>query len=105
MSNDDQNPETGASDWIDDVVNRALKVLTDLTRRLLPKRRDQKETEDKQNLAKSTETYLPYPYPDEDESVNLHDAPQANNEDGSARSVKKAIEWLVVIVGALLVAF
>ena len=25
MSNDDQNPETGASDWIDDVVNRALK--------------------------------------------------------------------------------
>ena len=32
MSNDDQNPETGASDWIEDVVNRALKVLTDLTR-------------------------------------------------------------------------
>ena len=43
MSNDDQNPETGASDWIEDVVNRALKVLTDLTRRLLPKKRTKKQ--------------------------------------------------------------
>ena len=105
MSNDDQNPETGASDWIDDVVNRALKSSYGSNEETFAETEDQKETEDKQNLAKSTETYLRYPYPDEDESVNLHDAPQANNEDGSARSVKKAIEWLVVIVGALLVAF
>ena len=105
MSNDDQNPETGASDWIDDVVNRALKSSYGSNEETFAETEDQKETEDKQNLAKSTETYLPYPYPDEDESVHLHDAPQANNEDGSARSVKKAIEWLVVIVGALLVAF
>ena len=105
MSNDDQNPETGASDWIDDVVNRALKSSYGSNEETFAETEDQKETEDKQNLAKSTETYLLYPYPDEDESVNLHDAPQANNEDGSARSVKKAIEWLVVIVGALLVAF
>ena len=105
MSNDDQNPETGASDWIEDVVNRALKSSYGSNEETFAEKEDQKETEDKQNLAKSTETYLPYPYPDEDESVNLHDAPQANNEDGSARSVKKAIEWLVVIVGALLVAF
>ena len=105
MSNDDQNPETGASDWIDDVVNRALKSSYGSNEETFAETEDQKETEDKQNLAKSTETYLRYPYPDEDESVNLHDAPQANNEDGSARSVKKVIEWLVVIVGALLVAF
>ena len=105
MSNDDQNPETGASDWIEDVVNRALKSSYGSNEETFAETEDQKETEDKQNLAKSTETYLRYPYPDEDESVNLHDAPQANNEDGSARSVKKAIEWLVVIVGALLVAF
>ena len=105
MSNDDQNPETGASDWIDDVVNRALKSSYGSNEETFAETEDQKETGDKQNLAKSTETYLRYPYPDEDESVNLHDAPQANNEDGSARSVKKAIEWLVVIVGALLVAF
>ncbi len=105
MSNDDQNPETGASDWIDDVVNRALKSSYGSNEETYAETEDQKETGDKQNLAKSTETYLRYPYPDEDESVNLHDAPQANNEDGSARSVKKAIEWLVVIVGALLVAF
>ena len=105
MSNDDQNPETGASDWIDDVVNRALKSSYGSNEETFAETEDQKETEDKQNLAKSTETYLRYPYPDEDESVNLHDAPQANNEDGSARSVKKAIEWLAVIVGALLVAF
>ena len=38
-------------------------------------------------------------------SIKLHDTPQAINEEGSARSVKKAIEWLAVIVGALLVAF
>ena len=105
MSNDDQNPETGASDWIDDVVNRALKSSYGSNEETFAETEDQKETGDKQNLAKSTETYLRYPYPDEDESVNLHDAPQANNEDGSARSVKKAIEWLAVIVGALLVAF
>ena len=105
MSNDDQNPETGASDWIEDVVNRALKSSYGSNEETFAETEDQKETEDKQNLAKSTETYLRYPYPDEDESVNLRDAPQANNEDGSARSVKKAIEWLVVIVGALLVAF
>ena len=105
MSNDDQNPETGASDWIEDVVNRALKSSYGSNEETFAETEDQKETEDKQNLAKSTETYLRYPYPDEDESVNLHDAPQANNEDGSARSVKKAIEWLAVIVGALLVAF
>ena len=105
MSNDDQNPETGASDWIEDVVNRALKSSYGSNEETFAETEDQKETGDKQNLAKSTETYLRYPYPDEDESVNLHDAPQANNEDGSARSVKKAIEWLVVIVGALLVAF
>ena len=105
MSNDDQNPETGASDWIDDVVNRALKSSYGSNEETFAEKEDQEATEAKQNLTNPTETYLRYPYPDEDESVNLHDAPQANNEDGSARSVKKAIEWLVVIVGALLVAF
>ena len=105
MSNDDQNPETGASDWIEDVVNRALKSSYGSNEETFAEKEDQEATEAKQNLTNPTDAYVRYPYPDEDESVNLHDAPQANNEDGSARSVKKAIEWLVVIVGALLVAF
>ena len=105
MSNDDQNPETGASDWIEDVVNRALKSSYGSNEETFAEKDDQEDTEVKQDLAKPTETYVRYPYPDEDESVNLPDTPQANNEERAAKSVKKAIEWLAVIVGALLVAF
>ena len=105
MSNDDQNPETGASDWIEDVVNRALKSSYGSNEETFAEKEDQEATEAKQNLTNTTDAYVRYPYPDEDESINLHDTPEAINEEGSARSVKKAIEWLAVIVGALLVAF
>ena len=105
MSNDDQNPETGASDWIEDVVNRALKSSYGSNDETFAEKEDQEATEAKQNLTNPTDAYVRYPYPDEDESINLHDTPEAINEEGSARSVKKAIEWLAVIVGALLVAF
>ena len=105
MSNDDQNPETGASDWIEDVVNRALKSSYGSNEETFAEKDDQEATEVKQNLTNHADAYVRYPYPDEDESINLHDTPQAINEEGSARSVKKAIEWLAVIVGALLVAF
>ena len=105
MSNDDQNPETGTSDWIEDVVNRALKSSYGSNEETFAEKEDQEATEAKQNLTNPTDAYVRYPYPDEDESINLHDTPQAINEEGSARSVKKAIEWLAVIVGALLVAF
>ena len=105
MSNDDQNPETGASDWIEDVVNRALKSSYGSNEETFAEKDDQEATEVKQNLTNHADAYVRYPYPDEDESINLHDTPQAINEEGSSRSVKKAIEWLAVIVGALLVAF
>lgn len=105
MSNDDQNPETGASDWIEDVVNRALKSSYGSNEETFAEKEDQEATEAKQNLTNPTDAYVRYPYPDEDESINLHDTTEAINEEGSARSVKKAIEWLAVIVGALLVAF
>ena len=105
MSNDDQNPETGASDWIEDVVNRALKSSYGSNEETFAEKEDQEATEAKQNLTNPTNAYVRYPYPDEDESINLHDTTEAINEEGSARSVKKAIEWLAVIVGALLVAF
>lgn len=105
MSNDDQNPETGASDWIEDVVNRALKSSYGSNEETFAEKEDQEATEVKQNLTNPTDAYVRYPYPDEDESIKLQDTPQASNEEGSARSVKKAIEWLAVIVGALLVAF
>ena len=105
MSNDDQNPETGASDWIEDVVNRALKSSYGSNEETFAEKEDQEATEVKQNLTNPTDAYVRYPYPDEDESINLHDTTEAINEEGSAKSVKKAIEWLAVIVGALLVAF
>ena len=105
MSNDDQNPETGASDWIEDVVNRALKSSYGSNEETFAEKEDQEATEAKQNLTNTTDAYVRYPYPDEEESINLHDTPQAINEEGASRSIKKAIEWLVVIVGALLVAF
>ena len=105
MSNDDQNPETGASDWIEDVVNRALKSSYGSNEETFAEKEDQEATEAKQNLTNPTDAYVRYPYPDEDESINLHDTTEAINEEGSAKSVKKAIEWLAVIVGALLVAF
>ena len=105
MSNDDQNPETGTSDWVEDVVNRALKSSYGSNEETFAEKEDQEATEAKQNLTNPTDAYVRYPYPDEDESINLHDTPQAINEEESARSVKKAIEWLAVIVGALLVAF
>ena len=105
MSNDDQNPETGTSDWIEDVVNRALKSSYGSNEETFAEKEEQEATEAKQNLTNPTDAYVRYPYPDEDESINLHDTPEAINEEGSARSVKKAIEWLAVIVGALLVAF
>ena len=105
MSNDDQNPETGASDWIEDVVNRALKSSYGSNEETFAEKEEQEATEAKQNLTNPTDAYVRYPYPDEDESINLHDTPEAINEEGSERSVKKAIEWLAVIVGALLVAF
>ena len=105
MSNDDQNPETGASDWIEDVVNRALKSSYGSNEETFAEKEKQEETEDEQNLTNPTDTYVRYPYPDEDQNINLHDTPQVINEEGASRSIKKAIEWLVVIVGALLVAF
>ena len=105
MSNDDQNPMNGASDWVEDVVNRALKSSYGSNEETFAEKEDQEATEGKQNLTNPTDTYVRYPYPDEDESIKLHDTPQAINEEGSARSLKKAIEWLAVIVGALLVAF
>ena len=61
MSNDDQNPETGASDWIDDVVNRALKSSYGSKEETFAETEDQKETEDKQNLAKSRERFIMKP--------------------------------------------
>ncbi|MEE3015872.1 MAG: hypothetical protein VX337_03350, partial [Actinomycetota bacterium] len=65
MSNDDQNPETGASDWIEDVVNRALKSSFGSNEETFAEKEDQEATEAKQNLTNPTDAYVRYPYPDE----------------------------------------
>tara|TARA_B100001778_G_scaffold160120_3_gene131576 strand:+ start:9323 stop:10150 length:828 start_codon:yes stop_codon:yes gene_type:complete len=107
MTKDDQNSETSGSDWIDDVVSRALNSSYGSDEQHTGKRTGQEDNRDEHPVAKPIETYEQYPYPDEDEgeTVNIIKPPQENDEEKSAKSVKKAIEWLAVIVGALLVAF
>ena len=107
MTKDDQNSETSGSDWIDDVVSRALNSSYGSDEQHTGKRTGQEDNRDEHPVAKPIETYEQYPYPDEDEgeTVNIITPPQENDEEKSAKSVKKAIEWLAVIVGALLVAF
>ena len=106
MTKDDQNSETNGSDWVDDVVTRALNSSYGSPEELLGKRTDQEKNKSGHLDAKPIELYEQYPYPDEeDESTNVIEAPQEVSEEKSAKSVKKAIEWLAVIVGALLVAF
>ncbi|GIR35072.1 MAG: hypothetical protein CM15mP49_04570 [Actinomycetota bacterium] len=55
MSNDDQNPETGASDWIEDVVNRALKSSYGSNEETFAEKRTKKKL-------KQTESYKPHRY-------------------------------------------
>ena len=105
MSNEDQNSETTGTEWVEDVVNRALKSSYGSDEELLTKKAEDETNEVKQNLVAPIETYEHYPYPDEDESVNLSETPQVVEDVSSEKSIKKAIEWLAVIVGALLVAF
>tara|TARA_B100000676_G_C18066041_1_gene841019 strand:- start:1736 stop:2557 length:822 start_codon:yes stop_codon:yes gene_type:complete len=105
MTKDDQNSETNEPDWVDDVVTRALNSSYGSNEELTGKRTGQEENRDEHHVEKPIETYQQYPYPDEDESGNLIEATQENVEEKSQKSVRKAIEWLAVIVGALLVAF
>ena len=63
MSNDDQNPETGASDWIEDVVNRALKSSYGSNEETFAEKEDQEETKVKPNLTKPHRYVCTLPLP------------------------------------------
>tara|TARA_Y100000768_G_scaffold116641_1_gene86168 strand:+ start:3410 stop:4231 length:822 start_codon:yes stop_codon:yes gene_type:complete len=105
MTKDDQNSETNGSDWIDDVVTRALNSSYGSNEERTGKRTDQERNKHDDDVEMPMEAFEHYPYPDEDESVTLIETLEVDDEEKSVKSVKKAIEWLAVIVGALLVAF
>ena len=105
MTKDDQNSETNGSDWIDDVVTRALNSSYGSNEPLTSKITDQEEHIEEDLVAKPIGNYEQYPYPDEDESIDIIEVLEGSDQEKSKKSVKKAIEWLAVIVGALLVAF
>ena len=90
--------------WVDNVVNRALASTFGSENQV-------SESADSDALSESitanTElepsSYERYPYPDEDaHNMEKSAASEVNESDNRAR---KALEWLAVIVGALLVAF
>tara|TARA_Y100000768_G_scaffold366344_1_gene328431 strand:+ start:12847 stop:13668 length:822 start_codon:yes stop_codon:yes gene_type:complete len=105
MSKEDQNSENNESDWVEDVVSRALNSSYGYNEELTKKRNYNEDNEDEHSLTKDIESYEHYPYPDENQSFNSAEALEEINEEKSVKSVKKTIEWLAVIVGALLVAF
>ena len=85
MSNEDQNSETTGTEWVEDVVNRALKSSYGSDEELLTKKAEDETNEVKQNLVAPIETYEHYPYPDEDESVNLSETPQVVEAESSEK--------------------
>ena len=105
MTKDEQNSETSGSDWIDDVVSRALISSYGSNEEPTGKITDQVENSEEDLVAKPVETYEQYPYPDEEGTINIPEIPEESDQEKSKKSVKKTIEWLAVIVGALLVAF
>ena len=105
MTKDEQNSETSGSDWIDDVVSRALISSYGSNEEPTGKISDQEENSEEDLVVKPIETYEQYPYPDEEGTINIPEIPEESDQEQSKKSFKKAIEWLAVIVGALLVAF
>ena len=105
MTKDEQNSETSGSDWIDDVVSRALISSYGSNEEPTGKITDQVENSEEDLVAKPIETYEQYPYPDEEGTINIPEIPEESDQEKSKKSIKKTIEWLAVIVGALLVAF
>ena len=105
MTKDEQNSETSGSDWIDDVVSRALISSYGSNEEPTGKITDQEENSEEDLVVKPIETYEQYPYPDEEGTINIPETPEESDQEKSKKSIKKTIEWLAVIVGALLVAF
>ena len=105
MTREDQNSEADGEDWVDDVVSRALTSSYGSIEEPEDRHSFSEEDEDEHTLIKPEETYEHYPYPDEDGTSNTFESPEENSRGDSGNSARKAIEWLAVIVGALLVAF
>ena len=90
--------------WVDNVVNRALASTFGSENQVL-------ESADSDALSESITAnselepsiYERYPYPDED--AHNMEKPAASEVNESDNRARKALEWLAVIVGALLVAF
>ena len=62
MTKDEQNSETSGSEWIDDVVSRALNSSYGSNEEPTGKITDQDETNEEDLVVKPIETYEQYPY-------------------------------------------
>ena len=105
MTKEDKDSETNPSQWIEDVVNRALTSSFGSDEKIANESNHNDENDDAYKPSEQEGTFEHYPYPDEDESSKVIEPTQEASEEVSKKSVRKAIEWLAVIVGALLVAF
>lgn len=105
MTRKDSQDENSENEWVENVVNRALKssfgsddetaISSDLA-----------STSGQVNKSeKDLATYEKYPYPDEDLTDETITDLESRDEDTPEKPMRKTIEWLAVIVGALLVAF
>ena len=105
MTRNDYPDSNDENKWVQDVVNRALKNSFGSDEEIsIP--HELASTSGQMNKAeKDSGTYEKYPYPDEDFPDETIDGLESPDEDTPEKPIRKTIEWLAVIVGALLVAF
>ncbi len=104
----EQGNTSSGDDWIDDVLSRALEKSYNEPPKFEPDEKSQISTADidTHDTSVSSEGSLinnRLPYPDEDAIPKIDD--RDNDLTTSQKKARTALEWLVVIVGALLVAF
>ena len=81
MTKDEQNSETSGSDWIDDVVSRAMNSSYGSNEELTGKISDQEENSEEDLVVKPIESYEQYPYPDEEETINILEVPEESDQE------------------------
>ena len=99
----DQGNTSSGDDWIDDVLSRALEKSYNDPPKFDPDEKKQISTTDTSASSEGSPTNNRLPYPDENTVPKIEDGDDETTT--SERKARTALEWLVVIVGALLVAF
>ena len=97
--------EYNGNEWVESIVNRALKSSFGSDEETSELNDSGSASEEMDNSGNDPITFENYPYPDEEFIGKRINELDSRDGDASRKTIRKAIEWLAVIVGALLVAF